>query len=43
MEMIQHGADKTTIPEKGLRGEVVYAKGIAKFDVRDCLVEGKVS
>jgi len=40
--MVQDGADETTVPEEGLEGEVVYAKGAAELDVRDGLVERKV-
>ena len=42
VQMVQDGADKTTIPEESLGGKVVYAKGAAKSDVRDGLVKGKV-
>lgn len=41
--MVQEGADETTVPEESLGGKVVYAKGVAEFDVGDGLVEGKVS
>lgn len=42
MEMVQDGTDEATVPEESLRGKIVYAKGIAEFDVGDGLVEGKV-
>lgn len=40
--MVQDGTNETTVPEEGLGGEVVDAKGTAELDVRDSLIEGKV-
>lgn len=42
VEMVEDGADETTVPEECLRGEIVYAKGPVELDVRDGLVEGEV-
>lgn len=40
--MVQDGTNETTVPEEGLGGKIVYAKGVSEFNVRDGLVEGKV-
>lgn len=42
VKMVQNSTDKTAVPEEGLGGEIVDAKGAAELDIRDGLVEGKV-
>lgn len=43
LEMVEHGADETTVPEEGLGGEIVDAERIAELDIGDGLVERKIS